>query len=248
MKVNLQINTQGYESTLQGYEQNQLPFATSLAINRTLQKARNAIRGTLQISFDRPTPYTQNALQIIPSTKTKLYGEVKLKDSAGLSSPSSYLEPQVYGGARQAKRSEYLLQRKGFLPGGMLTVPGSGARLDAYGNMSRGQIVQIISALQANYASGYTANKSYRISARKNKNTDGIFVGKPAGGRLPLGVYQRTASGELKPLLIFVSSANYKVRLPFSDIVGQVYVTNFQDELATALRDALVLTPFLQAA
>ena len=228
MQIVLDVDTRNFESTLKGWESKQLPFATAVALTRTAQATVPAMRKAMQASFDRPTPYTLNSLYVKPATKTNLVAEVRIKDQASKGVPPSvFLAPQIFGGARQPKRSEVLLQRKGVLPGGMLFVPGSGATLDSYGNMSRGQVVQVISALQANASAGFTANKSYRIGARRNLNTDGYFVGKPANGHLPFGVYLRTKTG-LKPIMIFVNHANYKPILPFYEVIGQVYATSFQ--------------------
>ena len=248
MKIGIAVDTSQFESTLKGWELNQLPFATAKALTATGQKVKAAITASIKTSFDRPTPYTVNSVFLKPATKTDLVAEVNLKNWASKGTPPSvFLAPQVYGGARQAKASEILLRRKNILPGGMFWVPGSGAKMDSFGNMNRGQIVQVISALQANSAAGYTANKSYRIGARRNLNTDGYFVGKPANGLLPLGVYLRTKTG-LLPIMIFVNSTHYHPQLPFFDVANRVYAANFQTEFNNALRDALVLSPFLRAA
>ncbi len=248
MKITTQVDTRGFEATLKGWERQQLPYATAVALTRTAKATVPAMQKAMLAAFDRPTAYTLNSLYIKPATKANLVAEVRLKDvaSKGLP-PSVYLAPDVFGGERQPKRSENLLRRAGMLPGGMLWVPGSGATLDRYGNMSRGQVVQVISALQANANAGYTANKSYRIGARRNLKTDGYFVGKPANGLLPLGVYLRTKTG-LKPIMIFVSHAHYTALLPFYETVGQVYTANFQTLFNQALRGALILSPFGVAA
>jgi hypothetical protein len=60
-------------------------------------------------------------------------------------------------------------------------------------------------------------------------------------------VYLRT-KGHVKPVMIFIDHANYQVRLPFAQIATTVYDTNFQQVFNQALRDALILSPFLQAA
>lgn len=73
-------------------------------------------------------------------------------------------------------------------------------------------------------------------------------MGKPAGGRLPLGVYLRTKDGGVKPIMIFVDHAHCNVRLPFSQIATTVYATNFQEIFNQALRDALILSPSLLSA
>lgn len=248
MKINAPMDTSGLERTLQGWEKSQLPFATAKALTQTGQKVKAGIAAAIQRSFDRPTPYTLNSVYLKPAAKNNLVAEVQLKNWASKGAPPSiYLAPQVYGGDRQPKNSEKIMRRAGVLPGGMFWVPGSGATMNRYGNMSVGQIVQVISALKAFPETGYLANRSSRRGARVNKNSGNIFVGKPAGGYLPLGVYMRTKSG-LKPLMIFVNTPHYSKLLPFYETAHDVYVANFQLLFNQALRDALILTPFTRAA
>lgn len=232
------INAREFEATLKALEQKQFRYATAVALTRVGQKVKNAIRGTMQVSFDRPTPYTLNSLVLIPATVTSLSAEVRIKDRGTGGLPQSvFLQPEVQGGDRQSKGSERAFRSKGVLPGGMFWVPGAGAKLDQYGNMSRGQVLQIVSAVRELGAGA--AGAPTRKNKRTAKLAASIFIGKPAGGRLPLGVYQRGADGSLKPLMIFVSEPHYKVRLPFTEIAATVYATNFENEFSQALADAL---------
>ena len=62
-------------------------------------------------------------------------------------------------GPRVDKASERNLRARGILPAGMFVVPAEGARLDQYGNMSRGQMIQILSGLGAlEYRAGFKGN------------------------------------------------------------------------------------------
>lgn len=249
MKIVADMNTSNFERTLQGWEKQQLPFATAKALTSTAKLVQLATQDEMRKVFDRPTPYTLGSTYVQPATKTNLVAQVFLKNVNQKGSPPSvWLEPQVEGGTRQPKRSETLLRRKGVLPGGMFYVPGLGADLDRYGNMSAGQLIRVMSALQSFPETGYLANKSKRLSARVNKQADTYFVGKPAGGYLPLGVYQRMADGKLKSIMIFVNTPHYGKLLPFYDLARATYGSNFQSEFNKALRDALILSPFTQAA
>jgi hypothetical protein len=155
--------------------------------------------------------------------------------------------PQVAGGRRNLKSTEKMLNTKGFLPSGMVTVPGAAARLDQYGNMSRGQLVQVISALKAFPEAGYTANRVVQ-RARTKKRLPEFFVGEPGGGRLPLGVYQRMPDHTIRPILIFVKQPNYRILIPFAAIAERIYTADFQEEFNRAMRDMVILSPFLQEA
>ena len=123
--------------------------------------------------------------------------------------------------------------------------------MDSYGNMSRAQLVQVLSALQAFPEAGYTMNRRVqkmidRAAARKHQPD--FFVGRPGGGKLPLGVYQRMNDGSIRPILIFIKSPTYKILIPFQALAQQVYTADFQEEFNRAMRDMTILTPFLEAA
>lgn len=47
----------------------QLPYATSVALNRTAEAVRQALVQQTQQVFDRPTPYTLNALRVARASK-----------------------------------------------------------------------------------------------------------------------------------------------------------------------------------
>ena len=234
---------------LDPWEKSQLPFATALALTRTAQNIQKAERAAMQRVFDRPTPYTLNSTYVKPATKSNLVAEVSLKNIAQKGQPASvFLGPQVLGGQRQQKRSELLLQQKGILPNGGMWVPGAAASLDRYGNISRGQVQQILSAVHGFGEVGFLANKSFRPGARRNYTTDDIFAvsAKDPVQHLHPGIYIRTIAG-VRPLLIFVNHANYKPLLPFAQVARDTYSTSFQDEFNKALRDALILSPSLAA-
>ncbi len=248
MQLGISADTKDFEKTLQGWERDQLPFATARALTQTGQLVKNAVRGTMGISFDRPTPYTLNSVYLKPATKTNLVAEVNLKNWASKGAPPSrYLQPQVQGGGRPPKYSEIAFQKKGILPGGMLWVPGKGAKLNQYGNIMPSLIVQIMSATGSHWKAGYTANVAKHAEKRINKTTLDIFVSE-RGGHLPFGVYQRMANGDIKPLLIFVEQVHYSVRLPFKQIATNVYNVNFARLFEASLRDALILAPMAAAA
>ncbi|WP_263418683.1 hypothetical protein [Terriglobus albidus] len=245
MQLGISADTKGFEQTLEGWERDKFPAATAKALNGVAVLVRRADRATMGVSFDRPTPYTMNSAYFQAATKTNLTATVNLKSVASKGvPPSTYLLPQVEGGSRAAKPSEIAFRRKGILPGGMFWVPGSGAKLNRYGNIQPSLITQIMSATGSHWKAGYDANRTTRSMQRNKKQID-IFVGRPGGGHGPLGVWQRMADGELKPLLIFVDHADYKVRLPFGQIAREVYQANFARLLNEAMRDMLILSPSL---
>lgn len=158
--------------------------AAELAIDRTARSVRDAVRAEIPKVFDRPVPYTRNSLQLTLTHNHNMMAEVWFRDPDRMG--DHYLVPQVDGGTRKLKGFERAL-------GGMQYIPGHGAKIDQYGNVSVGQIRQILSVLgRAENTAGYSANMSKR-SASRGKQRDYVWL--PRGrGALPPGVYQRAAA------------------------------------------------------
>ncbi|MFS2004624.1 hypothetical protein ACEN9F_13460 [Duganella sp. CT11-25] len=225
----------------------QVTFATRVALTRTAKRAADAEVKEMRDVFRNPTPYTLGGVYVLPATSNRLQAEVKLKDDATKAVPAArYLAAQVSGGQRQLKRFERALQSVGAMPNGFRAVPGQGAKLDGFGNMSRGQIVQILAFFRAFPEMGYKANmtdKGRARLARGSKRQQGFayFVGSP-GDRLPLGIYQRTrfyGGDAIKPVMLFVRSAVYEAIYDFEYVVEQTVKNEFAGEFAKAYIQAI---------
>lgn len=236
----------------------QIPYATSVALNKTAYTMRDEIKKKISQVFDRPTPYTQRALWVRRARKNNLEAEVKLKDFGGKgTAATTYLWPQVHGGTRKQKRYEKALSRIG--PSGYY-IPAGGAKLDAYGNMSRGEIVKLLSYLEAFSEQGFRANSTPNSRARMAKNRVGkhgykqingvmYFISRGKGSmsgnreqRLPTGVWAKTGihGVDVKPILITTKKApEYTPRLPFYETAEEVYGKHFEDEYRSALDYAI---------
>ena len=227
-------------------EKKHVQFATRVGLTRTAMKVKAAEEREMRDVFDRPTPFTMSSLSVRPATASNPTAEVKLKDFAAKGTPAtSFLAAQLKGGSRKAKRFERALLSAGALPPGYHAVPGSGAKVDAYGNMDRGQIVQILSYFNSFPEVGYKANmtdKRRQSLARGSKTKQGYsyFVGSP-GDRLPLGVYQRfgfARGSAIRPVLIFVPSARYEATFDFDYVAKITIDKEFATEFTKALAEA----------
>lgn len=221
----------------------QAPFAVALALTRTGKIAQEAIKKQMPHVFDRPTPYTLNSTYLRPATKTRLEALVKIKDESykGVAA-NKWLHAEVFGGQRNQKRSERSLTIKGYLKSDQQIAPGKGVALDGYGNIRAGTMTKILSAVKASADPYQNQTKASRKRGRSKKRKGEYFVGSPGGGRLPMGVYERTRFGfgsAIKPVLIFTKKGNYKKRLPFHDTVVKVTQRNFQQQLEVAIYQAL---------
>lgn len=224
----------------------QTVFATAVALTRTAQKVVPAEQKEMRDIFSNPTPYTLSGLYVRPATKQNLSAEVKLKDTAAKAIPAAtFLAAQLKGGNRHAKRFERALMSVGAMPPNYRAVPGAAAKMDGYGNMSAGQIVQILAFFRAFPEAGYKANMTAASKARlargtKRKQGFAYFVGRP-GDRLPLGIYQRVrfAGGTaIKPILIFVRHAVYQALFDFEYVANRTVEQQFGGEFARAWIEA----------
>lgn len=229
------------------------------AINEALRTARVDLYAKQRAVFDRPTPFTTpgNAESSSGSVRVdfvsakdpaKQMGAVMIRgkgQTIGVSVPAeSYLRAEIRAGQRRAKRMEVLLQRKGILPQGWVTTPGQGARLDSYGNMSRGQIVQILSWVQAFGADSRRANSTEASRKRAKVNVGGMrramqYIVVPAprkGTGLAPGVWQRVDFGGLgsglRCVLAFVRTARYRPRFDFEGIARASVQRTFPASMA----------------
>jgi hypothetical protein len=124
-------------------------------------------------------------------------------------------------------------------------VPGQGLKLDAYGNISKGIIQRILSQLKINgdaYANETVASrKRKRATAQPQARYFVIPVGSTTS-RLKPGIYARfgfAAGSSIKPILMFVKTPQYKVRLPFHEIAMKSVNENIERELKSAYEHAL---------
>jgi hypothetical protein len=219
--------------------QRQLPYVQVTALNKTAGQAQQALKSAMPQHFDRPTPYTLNSTRITYATRLKPVATVGYKDDSFKGTPATkYLLPEVDGGPRNVKRIESLLRAKGLLPSDTFAVPGSAAQLDQYGNFSRGQYAKILAQLQASRDRTQNETKASRARKRRNPSRDvRYFVGRPGGGRMPLGVwarYQFAHGYAVKPVLMFVRAPHYKARFPFDQIVSGTVDANLSANVAAA--------------
>lgn len=214
------------------------------AMTKTAQEIRSAERSRMQQAFDRPTPWVMKSVLVKKATKDRPEAKVWIDDEPGGKGtpPDRILQAEINGGARRQKRSEKALQRIGVLPSGWVAVPTRHAKKDGYGNMDRGQLVQILSALEAFGEQGYKANSTIRSrkarwkgNAKKGIRGHEYFAMGPGSKGLPPGIYMRKnySSDErqkvahlrrdgAKPIMIFAPKASYTVRLRFFDIAQEV--------------------------
>ncbi|NNM56317.1 hypothetical protein [Acidocella sp.] len=212
------------------------PKACSAALSRTAVRCKLAMQDHMRANFDRPTKWAIDAVRAVPATVETMSSAVLLREFSSKGTPAEkYLGPQIMGGGRSLKRSEKALASAQYLKPGGFMMPGDAAKMDQFGNQSRGEIVKILSVLRAFGEQGYRANRKKGWS--KKTRVGQIFAvrqGNTHAGLKP-GVYRRTDTGVVC-LMRFVSKApNYRVRLPFDELVMADAARIFPEELERAV-------------
>lgn len=197
--------------------------AQAQAVNEVVKQAEQQLQTEVGSVFDRPTPFTLNAFRIQYAKPSQPEAAIWVKDeksgaSKGLA-PEDWFKPQVYGGERALKASERMLRARGILPPGMYAVPGKGARLDAYGNMSRGHIIQLLSGLKAFDRAGSDHNATDSRRSRRRGHENAFFVLRR--GQRPLGVAERRGNS-IAVVLVFTRALEYAPRFDFHGVVRKV--------------------------
>ena len=163
--------------------------AAVVAINKTTYRTYDAVGKALPHVFDRPAPYTLTSLKYTKASfsQGRMEGSVLFREPDRMG--EHYLLPQVEGGQRKLKGFERVMGGRAFYPAKV------GAKLDRYGNMPYGVIVQMLSVFKrAEYLSGYQANKTARSEKHNQKDRDYVWL-KNGHGKLPPGVYERMQTG-----------------------------------------------------
>ena len=238
------------EDIIKSYLDKQIRYAASKALNETGKLAIKDLQDEMERVFDRPTPYIKDGLRKTVATKDNLSITIAFKDkwAAGKGhGAADVLYAEVFGGQRQTKAYEVLLQEKGILPQGKVTVPGKGQRLNQYGNITGARITQILSVLQAfRPGTGFDANQSeqskrrHERSKNPNKKSPDLFY-QPATDELLEGIYERKGQKELRSVLIFVDQrrSHYRPLLRFEKIITETFDKNLQNELDKAIEVAI---------
>lgn len=212
MQITVKANFSRVNALLDGTIR-QVPFATARALTATAKAVESAEKAEIRQVFDNPVPFTQRGVAITPATKQKLVAVVFLKRQQ-----AAYLDAQIKGGPRKRKPFEARFNAEQGQPVPSV-VPGSGAKLNQFGNLSKAQISQL------------------GRQARGRKQN--VFVPKP-GDRLPPGVYRRQQDGSVKPVLVFTKApAKYRKRFDFFGVARKTVAATWPSKFATSFRNAI---------
>lgn len=226
MKLAASLNPHDLKSVLermQGVEKKQMPFAMSLALNKTGEHVLGETERLMEREFKSPTRWTLNAFRLKRSSKHDLEAAVERKTSVA---KRHYLETEAEGGIRPHTGIEGLIagqvkEAQGF----DYVVPARDARLNKHGNLPMSQVRKAVDGVK--HGGG---GKSARYFATGRH------------GKLSPGIYQQRGK-RLRKLLAFTNDApSYTARFPMVKhglaAAGRVIPGHIKDSIRFALKTA----------
>lgn len=217
-----------------------LPKAVESAQNKMIYNVYQAERDQMAKDIDRPTPWSLGALRYKkvgtptgrePATQDAMVYMDDPFRAGQYTGAKDYLGVQIVAGGQTAgpRRSEKLMQQRGWMPKGTVWVPASGVPLNQYGNVSGG----LISAMLQNLGA-ITPGK------RAPKGTKYILVGPPGQEQ---GVF-RLVGSQWQPFIWFVKRPTYsRARYQFHERgaaeIATQYPSILSEYVARAARESV---------
>jgi hypothetical protein len=172
MRFSVQNDLDRLSRRLTNIQKEQIPFATSMALNNVAADVANAITAQMDRYLDNPTPFTQKAYQSRfntfkgdRATKRKLYADIIPGQIQ-----AEYLKFQIEGGIRTPKQSA-------------IFVPTQLAPKNKYGNLSRGNRKRFIAGQGQYFSAGEREGK-----------TPGVYKRDRKGAITPMAFYVQQAN------------------------------------------------------
>lgn len=235
MQISYAENIAEVEALLTEVQRKQLPFITSVALNKAAFAGRDDLRTEMERVFDRPRRYTLNSTYVDKAAKERLEAAVFFKDMGRGVPAGKYLQAQVWGGERRNKRFEAALRSRGILGSDEFAVPARDYPRDATGDIRASVITKILSQLGAFSEVGYVANATNR--SRKRSARRSTFFASRASQMAP-GIYERTGPRDINAVFIFVGRATYTRRLEMERVLQASAARTFGPAFEAAFEDA----------
>ena len=244
MQINVQFKgLNEVAAGLKDFSERRLRAVAATALTRTAKAVAGDWQKQINAKIDRPMAPTQKAVRIEPANANTLSAKVALKDAGGVGlAPGQYLAQHEYGGGRLVKKFEQALIASGAMPHGYITVPGRGAALNGYGNVSRATIIAVIAQLGKDFSPGYqrtiskSAVKRAATQAKRGKRYLVMPVGHPT---VSAGIYERDAGRMLRAVFLFKQVVRYSRKLTLQasakDVVPAIAAAEFERALAASI-------------
>lgn len=230
MRVTIHIDTARLAQRL-GRFADQIPFATSLTLNRLIYGARTVTQKTMALTYDGgPVPFTTRAVYYRQSTKRSLHAWI------GHHPDAAYIGVTARGGTRTLKPGRRAAVSP--VPDGRYK---SGIRRTPQGNVPH----RLAQRLLGEAADDFVGARQYGAtrksgSAKRLKYFSGIPRGK--SGERYAGIWMRLGPGgkkALKMVLKYDSRTPRPVSLPINQTLPDYVRGSWDREYSRALREAV---------
>lgn len=230
MKLSIKIN--GIDDAMRSARilGEQAPMAVAKSLTAIAVKARNAEKAKMAQVFDRPTPYALNSMFIKMATPELLEAKIWVRPVGGIDAQEQkFLGMEVFGSeagkTRRHKPFEKQLIYKGIMPEYMYAVPTRSMPRDAYGNMSRGELIRLLSYLGA--IAEVRTRMNRKPSSKRKINYAYLYVREKNGNYQP-GIYKLT-NKRLDRIIAFIPNPSYDPKFPFHDVGAGVFRENWRE-------------------
>lgn len=227
---------------LEGFSERRLRAAMATALTRTAKAVQGDWSDELRAKVDSPTALTLRAPVVEIATAQTLTAVVGMRDQVGNGEPpSQYLQPLEYGGGRSRKKFERALIAQGSMPAWAYAIPTDNAKRDAYGNVTRGQLVQILvqlagGSVRDGYRRVVSTSAVRRAQSAIKAGREYVAVLQQTGKLYP-GIYARVGE-ELQMIFSYERKAFYRRQLSLADRARRTATRVFEAELQQAIRQS----------
>jgi len=221
--ISIRSNISALQRSLGRFANEQLPFATAKALTGIAKRVQDAEKNAIRTIFDRPTPFTVNAVAVRGARKSMLAATVYVKDIA-----ASYLQPYEDGGNHKMIGS-----------GRTWLNPKNGMQLNQYGNLSRARLAQLRARPDVFIG---------KVKTKRGEVIDGVWQRpyirdnqklRGMSRRHGLVNDQTNTRGRLKLLIRFGDPMPVTKRLNFIERARQVIAANIEREFFKAVEEAM---------
>lgn len=205
----------------------QARFAVAKALTQTASAVKRETERQIQTKLAAPKAYTTRALFMKSATKATLEAQVALKNVK--LSGAKYTQEQTLGHlfvpaeTRNHNPLERWLIGNGYMTKAEYLMPTNSATLDAYGNLPRSTVRQIVGQIKG------TAGRTRRGVGR-------IFWADGSG--LTRGVWARKGK-DLTCIAVVTGEPAYRVRINLEALSRGIVNRHFESNLDKAIDDAI---------
>lgn len=224
--INVQSNLKAFQAKVSAAAYKQIPFATSQALTQLARDVQAAEQANEAKVLDRPRPFTQGAIRVLPARKGSATAKVVMQDIT-----ARYLEPYEFGG-RNVLNSKVLLKPI-----------GAEKDLDQYGNLPRRLLAQLKARADVFVGTVQTKNGPvagvWQRSSEQGARVQVKRVGKNGLIRMSKTAKGVQSSGKLKLLIKFTEAHEVKQNLDWFGVAGKTVTKNFNKRFGAELAKAI---------